>query len=122
MKPFAIVLGLSLATIACTGRIPLENPAPLSSFSGAVRLVADPDVIHEGEKVILRWNAPIMPEVTLEQAIDPMEDIRAKFEMIGTFPPAGTVELYPRQSVTYIVSCGTSEIGCSSSAVHVVVK
>ena len=99
-----------------------ENPAPPSSLSGAVRLVARPDVIHQGEKVVLRWNAPNMPEVTLEQAVDPMEDIQATFEMIGTFPPAGTVELYRRQSVTYIVSCGTPEIGCSSSAVHVVVK
>jgi hypothetical protein len=53
----------------------LENPAPPSSFSGAVRLVARPDVIHQGEKVVLRWNAPNMPEVTLEQAVDPMEDI-----------------------------------------------
>jgi hypothetical protein len=121
-EAYDILLGLNLATIACAGRIPLENPGPPSGFSGAVRLVAHADVIHQGEKVILRWNAPNMPEVTLEQAVDPMEDIRAKFEMIGTFPPAGTVELYPCQSVTYIVSCGTPEISCSSSAVHVVVK
>ena len=122
MKPLTILLGLSLAIIACTERIPLETPSPPNASSGAVRLVAHPEVIHQGEKVVLRWNAPNMPEVTLEQAFDPMEDIRAKFEMIGTFPPAGTIDLYPRQSVTYIVSCGNPTIGCSSSAVHVIVK
>jgi hypothetical protein len=122
MKPLAILFGLSLATIACTGRIPLEMPSPPSAFSGGVRLVAHPEVIHRGERVVLRWNAPKMPEVTLEQAIDPMEDIRAKFETIGTFAPAGTLDVYPQQSVTYIVSCGNSTIGCSSSAVHIIVK
>ena len=122
MKCLTILIALGLATISCRQRIPLETPSPPSAFSGAVRLVAHPEVIHQGEKVVLRWNAPNAPEVTLEQAIDPMEDVRAKFELIGKFPPGGTIEVYPRQSITYIVSCGTPAIGCSSSAVHILVK
>jgi hypothetical protein len=71
-------------------------------------------VVHQGEKVVLRWSAPNGQQVTLEQAIDPMEDIRVKFDLIGTFPATGTMDVYPQKSVTYVVSCGNKLIGRSS--------
>lgn len=85
-------------------------------------MVANPRIIHRGEKVVLHWDTANAGLVTIEQAIDPEADVRAEFQSIGTFPASGTLELYPRQSTTYIVSCGNEVIGCSSAGVHVVVK
>lgn len=122
MKPLVALFAVTL--VACSGRIPIEreSPAPPGVSADGVRLVAHPSFIHPGQTATLRWNAPNQTEVSLEQATDPMADVRAKFQAIGTYPPNGTLEVHPQQSVTYIVSCGNDITGCYSAAVHITVK
>lgn len=79
-------------------------------------------IIHRGQSVVLLWEARNTSEVTLEQAVDPNADIRAEFKSLGTFPASGTLEVHPQESTTYVVSCGSEIIGCSSASVHIIVK
>jgi hypothetical protein len=120
MKPLIALLGLSLISVGCTGKVPIETLTPPSASS--VRLVAHPYVVHAGDTVVLRWDAPYQIEVTLEQAIDPLADVQAEFQSIGTFPANGSLEVHPQRSVTYVVSCGNNVVGCYSASVYVTVK
>lgn len=122
MKPLLALVSLAVGMPGCAERVPLETPRPPGNYPRITRMVAHPMVIHRGEKIILHWDTANAGNVTIEQAIDPESDIRAEFQAIGTFPASGTLELYPRQSTTYIVSCGNEVIGCSSAGVHVTVK
>lgn len=87
-----------------------------------MRFTAHPLIIHRGEAVLLHWDAKNAAGVTLEQAVDPKADIRAEFESLGTFPSSGTLEVHPKDSTTYVVSCGNELIGCSSASVYIIVK
>jgi len=122
VKPLLAFVGLALSMLGCAGRVPMEEPAPPGNYPRITRMVAHPTVIHRGEKVTLHWDTANAGLVSIEQAVDPEADIRAEFQTIGTFPANGTLELYPQQSTTYIVSCGNETIGCSSAGVHVIVK
>lgn len=122
MKPLLALVGISLSMLGCAGRISLEEPPPPGNYPRITRMVVNPTVIHRGEKIILHWDTANTGLVTIEQAVDPEADIPADFQSVGTFPPNGTLELYPRESTTYVVTCGNAVIGCSSAGVHVVVK
>ena len=125
MKQVLILTGLILSLAGCAERIPLdtpETPRVAGSFPQIMRFTAHPTIIHRGEAVVLHWDAKNAAGVTLEQAVDPKADIRAKFESLGTFPGSGTLEVRPNESTTYVVICGNEIIGCSSASVHVIVK
>jgi len=125
LRQLLILTGLILSLAGCAERIPLdtpETPRVAGSFPQIMRFTAHPTIIHRGEAVVLHWDAKNAAGVTLEQAVDPKADIRAKFESLGTFPGSGTLEVRPNESTTYVVSCGNEIIGCSSASVHVIVK
>lgn len=123
MKPIIALAALLLGTIGCSIRIPLENPPePRSDFPGVIRFVASPEIIHSGEKSVLQWDARNVPEVWLEKAQDPHAETPAEFNSLGKFPASGTLEVQPKASTTFVVSCGDDKIGCASASVHVTVK
>ena len=125
MKQFLILTGLILSLAGCAERVALEapeTPRVAGSFPQIMRFTAHPLIIHRGETVVLHWDTKNAAGVTLEQAVDPKADIRAAFESLGTFPSSGTLEVHPKDSTTYVVTCGNEFIGCSSASVHVIVK
>ena len=125
MKALLALTGIILGTVGCANRagmVPLEPPRPPGNYPQILRFVAHPSVIHRGEKVILQWNARNAEQVLIEQAVDPNADIRANFESLGTFPASGTLEVHPKRSTSYVLTCGNEIIGCSTASAHVIVK
>jgi len=125
LKQLLILTGLILSLAGCAERVALEapeTPRVAGSFPQIMRFTAHPLIIHRGETVVLHWDTKNAAGVTLEQAVDPKADIRAAFESLGTFPSSGTLEVHPKDSTTYVVTCGNELIGCSSASVHVIVK
>jgi hypothetical protein len=124
MKSFLGVLALLFVATGCLTRLPVETPRPLSASSpGILRFIARPPVIHAGEKATLTWNASHAGEVLLEEAKEASGGRPAEFlRSIGTFPASGSLEVWPKVSTTYVVSCGDEIIGCASASASVVVK
>ncbi|MGD0438495.1 MAG: hypothetical protein ABSB86_18705 [Bryobacteraceae bacterium] len=124
MKSFIGVLALLFGAIGCLTRLPLETPRPLSPSSPRIlRFIARPQVIHAGEKVTLTWNAGHAEEVLLEEAKEASGGQPAEFlHSVGKFPASGSLEVWPKVSTTYVVSCGDETIGCASASATVVVK
>jgi len=84
--------------------------------------VVSPETIDSGEKAVLQWDARNVSEVLLEEALDPHAEIPAEFNSLGKFPASGTLEVRPKASTIFVVSCGDEKIGCASASVHVTVK
>ena len=122
MKQLLILTGLILSLAGCAGSIHLDTSRTPESYPQIMRFTAHPMIIHRGEAVALHWDAKNSAGITLEQALDPKADIRAKFESLGTFPSTGTLEVHPKDSTTYVLSCGNEIIGCSAASVHIIVK
>ena len=125
MKALLALTGIILGAVGCAQRAEMvlpEPPRPLGSYPQILRFVAHPSIIHRGERVILQWNARNAEKVLIEQAVDPNADIRANFESLGTFPASGTLELYPKHTTSYVLTCGNEIIGCSTASAHVIVK
>jgi len=122
LKALLALPGFILVMVGCPERIPLETPRAPADFTQVIRFVANPRIIHPGEKVVLGWDARKAREVILEQAVDPQADIRAAFQQLGTFPASGTLEVHPKTSTTYVVSYDNETIGCSSASVQIIVK
>ena len=115
---FTTVLGLA----GCGQRVPLETPRPPANYPQLLTLTADRRTVHPGEVVLLRWQSRDASSVTIEQAIDPHAHARANFQSLGSHPASGTLEVRPKHSTTYVVSCGDERIGCSSASIYIVVK
>ena len=118
---------LLLSGASCVQRVeraPVEPTLPVtpSEFPRVLRFVAVPRIVHPGERVELVWNTRNVSEVVLEAAPDPKADIRADFQELGIFPASGTLDVYPKESTNYVMTCGNEKIGCSSASVHVRVK
>jgi hypothetical protein len=123
MKALLALAAILLSMAGCTERVPLENPAlPRPESRQILRFVASPQIVQRGEMVMLHWDARNVPEVVLEQALDPKADIRADFQSLGTFPTSGTLAVYPQENTTYVLTCGNELIGCSSAAIRIIVK
>lgn len=122
MKLLLALSGLVLILAGCAERIPLETPRLPGNYPQIARLTAHPMTVHPGQTVLLHWDARNTAKVTLEQAVDPKADIRAEFESLGTFPASGSLQVRPKETTTYVLTCGNEIIGCSSASVQVVVK
>ena len=123
MKTMLALASLLLSMAACRERVPLETPLlPRADFRQILRFTASPQIAHRGERVLLHWDARNVPVVLLEEAPDPGADIRADFQSLGTFPASGSLEVFPKDNMTYVLSCGNELIGCSTAAIRVVVK
>lgn len=123
MKPIIALAALLLGTIGCSTRIPREYPPePRSDFPNVIRFVASPEIIHSGETAVLQWDARNVSEVLLEEALDPHAEAPAEFNSLGKLPASGTLEVRPKASTTFVLSCGDEKIGCSSASVHITVK
>ncbi len=123
----ASVALLLLTAVACTKRVLLEVPVNPSSTSPQIlRFVAQPSVIHRGEKAVLTWTVRNGPQVLLEEALEPDGALSDRFlHSLGNFSANGTVSVSPQTSATYVLSCGPrSESGfaCVSASVSVIVK
>lgn len=118
---------LMLTPTACMKQVPLEVPVDLSSTSPQIlRFIAQPSVIHRGEKAVLTWNVRNGSQVLLEEALEPDGALSDRFlHSLGNFSANGTVSVSPQTSATYVLSCGPrSESGfaCVSASVSVIVK
>ncbi len=124
MKCFIGVLILFFGLAGCVARVPLETPRPPNSVSPEIlRFIARPTVIHAGETVTLTWNAANADGVLLEEAAEAADFEPAELlHSVGTFPGSGSLEVRPKVSTTYVISCGNETIGCASASANVIVK
>jgi hypothetical protein len=116
---------LLFMTAGCAIRVPppVEVPRQPGVHSPeVVRFVVHPRVIKRGETAMLHWDARNANEVLLEKAADPYASRPADFHAVGKFASSGTLEVRPKVTTIYVVSCGDELIGCSSASVRVQVR
>ena len=124
MKSFIGVLALIFGSIGCVNKVPVEPSWPLTPASPRIlRFVARPEVIHAGQKSTLTWNAKNASEVLIEKAAEASGGDPAEFlDSMGKFAASGSLEVRPKVTTTYVISCGNEKIGCASASVTVIVK
>jgi hypothetical protein len=119
---------LLLATVeACIHKVPVEVPIdPNWTSPQVVRFVARPEIIRRGEQATITWNVRNVSRVTLEEALDPDGNPAEQWlHSLGDFPANGSLNVSPKTTATYVLSCGPpSESGpvCVSASVNIVVK
>lgn len=82
-----------------------------------------PREITAGERAVLRWSIKGATKVTIEEAPDSGAG-KSDLRELGTFAgSSGTLEVRPRESMTYVISCvGVTTYSCASVSVRVRVK
>jgi len=117
---------LGFLFIICSGhpkKAPSGEPIRSQTAPQITRFVSTPETIHVGEKAVLVWNTRNVQTVLLEEAADAHDDVPNEFlHSIGHFPPGGTLEVQPRWTTTYVISCGDSDIGTASASTTVRVQ
>jgi hypothetical protein len=118
---------LLMTATACIHRVPAETPIAQSWTSPQIeRFVAQPQVIHRGETVLLTWNARNVSRVTLEEYLEPDGTPWDQLvRTLGEFPANGTTSVWPKATATYVLTCGgqgESGLACVSASVNVIVK
>ena len=123
MKSLLVLFALVMSFGSCT-RVPMEAPPRPATKSPVVsRLIARPEAIRPGEKVVLTWNTRNAPDILLEESADAAGGAPAEFlHEVGRFPANGSHEVWPKVTTRYVISCGDEQIGCAAASVTVLVK
>ena len=101
----------------------LANGPGAAGFSASQLLPATerslqirPKTIYRGQSAVLSWSNPNTSEILLQQAAE--ADGRSPAEhlhFVGRFPSRGSLEVWPRASTTYVVSCADARTTCAES-------
>ena len=78
-----------------------------------------PRVIAAGETVVLHWSIKGATKVVIEEASKSSNALHK----LGTFGGSGSLQVWPNEDTTYVVSCeGSTSHSCASVSVRVRVK
>ena len=79
-------------------------------------LAIEPKTIRMGETATLSWCKRDVSEILLHQAAEPHAERRAEcLHLVGRFPSQGSLQVSPRVSTTYVVSCADVGTTCAES-------
>lgn len=122
-SPIAVTL-LLLSFSGCPKKTPSKESMPLSpTVPQITRFIARPQTIHAGEESLLVWNAKNVDRVLLEQVAEPHGEAREDvLHPVGEFPASGTLEVRPKWTTTYVISCGDQNAGTASASATVFVQ
>jgi len=124
---FLLVFALAPVSTGCLRRVAVEEPIlPKSNLPYISRFVAEPEIIHSGEKALLTWSVHNAASVMLEESLEPDGSSSSLLlHSLGEFPASGSFAVHPKSTATYVLSCGKSNevgLGCASASVSVIVK
>jgi len=126
--PIKVVLATLAVVVGSAGTKTIrEKPMhPVPGAPQVMRMIATPAVVRAGQKVVLTWNTRNTSRVLLEAAEEPnAAALPALLHSLGEFPANGTLEVRPKVTTTYVVSCGYDKdptFKCAAASVRVVVK
>ena len=73
-----------------------------------------PRVIAPGEAAVLRWSIKGATTVVIEEA----STSNSQLHKIGTFGGSGSLQVWPKEDTTYVVSCEGPTTSCASVSIR----
>ena len=120
---FAMLLAVTI--VACRREFKSHIPTPPEGLGpGIVSFTATPKNVSAGEPVTLSWIVRGGNSIVLEEAVDAAIGTDAgRLQEVAKFTESGSLEVRPRQSMVYVLSCGESNSSaCMSLSVNVTVS
>jgi hypothetical protein len=114
------LLGLALLGAPSRGqdRAPAAQKADARKSDEFVFEV-EPKSIVAGEAATLHWSIKGATKVLLEEATG----LSGQLKKVGTFGGSGSLQIWPKENTTYVVTCeGSATYSCASVTVRVQVK
>jgi len=112
---FSMTALLCQFDVQCTGDLGPQEDRRLPLWKQR-SLTIEPKTIRAGQSAMLYWFTRNASEILLEQAAEPHSTGHAEcLRLVGRFPSKGSLQVSPRVSTTYVVSCADSGTTCAES-------
>jgi hypothetical protein len=114
------LLAITLLVLPCRSHDALriahqQGPQKADEFVFEVQ----PRVIESGEKAVLHWSIKGATKVVIEE----WSESRRWLRIVGTFGATGSLEVAPKEDITYLLSCeGSTTYVCATVSVRVKAK
>ena len=115
----AVVLGIwaggLLGLLSASSQVDIAPPRKQLLTSVERPLQIRPKTIREGEIAVLSWFNKNTSEVLVFEytEVDGLQSARCR--LIGRFPSKGSLDVAPRFTTTYVVTCADTGTSCAES-------